>query len=146
MLRNAMMLANPLSELRREMDRLFDNLGMGVTRSPFMARAAYPAMNVLDAGDAIRVEAELPGVSKDDLEVFAVGNELTVKGRRKPLEGDNLTYHRQERDAGEFTRVMTLPFEVDADNVEAVLKDGVLMVRLPKAETAKPRRIAVKAD
>ena len=144
MLRNTMTLMGPFGELRREMDRLFDNFGLDVTRSPFLRQATYPAINAWDAGDTVCVEAELPGISKDDLEVFAVGNELTIKGRRKALDGEHLTYHRQERGTGEFTRVLTLPFDVNADKVEAVLKDGVLTVRLPKAETAKPRQIVVK--
>jgi HSP20 family protein len=62
------------------------------------------------------------------------------------MAGENLTYHRQERNTGEFTRVVTLPVDVDADNVEAVLKDGVLNIRLPKAESAKPRKIALKTS
>lgn len=138
-------LMNRFDELRREMDRLFDTFGMGLPRWPYPRAAGYPALNVWDAGDTLCVEAEVPGINKDDLEVFAVGNELTIKGRREPVPGDNLTYHRQERGTGEFTRVITLPAEVDADRVEAVLDNGVLTVRLPKAEAAKPRKIAVKA-
>jgi len=137
---------NPFDELRRQVDRLLDEFGMGSFRSPFGFQAAYPALNVWDTGDTLCVEAEIPGVSKDDLEVYAVGNDLTIKGRRKALEGDNLVYHRQERGSGEFSRVITLPAEVDADRVEAVLKDGVLNVRLPKAEKAKPRKIALKTS
>ena len=129
--------------LRREMDRLWDNFGAGPSRGPHSRAAAYPAMNVWDAGDTICVEAEVPGISKDDLEITAVGNELAVKGRRQPMEG-KLTYHRQERGTGEFTRVMTLASDVDPEKVEAVLDNGVLMIRLPKAETAKPKQIAVK--
>jgi HSP20 family protein len=100
-------------------------------------------MNVWDAGDTVCIEAEIPGVSRDDLEIFAVGNELTVKGRRQPLEG-KLTYHRQERGIGEFTRVLTLPVEVNADKVDAVLDNGVLTVHLPKAEAAKRKQITVR--
>lgn len=130
-------------ELRREMDRLFDAYGTGLSRRPFARAAAYPAMNVWDAGDTLCVEAEVPGVKKDDLEILAVGNELTVKGRRGPMEG-KWAYHRHERGTGEFTRSLTLPYEVNADKVEAVLDSGVLMIRLPKAESAKPKQITVK--
>ncbi len=137
---------SPFSELRREMDRLFEEFGTGRVRSPFMPTAAFPLLNVWDAGDALEVEAELPGVKQDDLEVYAMGNELTIKGRRQTLQGDGQAYHRQERPVGEFNRVITLPVEVDADKVEAELKDGVLRVKLPKAESAKPRRIALKAS
>lgn len=129
--------------LRRELDRLWD--GAGLTWSPLAAAGGYPALNIWDNGDALCVEAEVPGVRKEDLEVFAVGNELTVKGQRQAPEGE-FTYHRQERGTGAFTRVVTLACEVDPERVEAVLDNGVLTIRLPKAEAAKPRQIAVKVN
>lgn len=132
------------TELRREMDRLFDSFGMGRSRWPYVRATTFPAMNVWDTGDTVCVEAEIPGVGKDNLEIFAVGNELTVKGRRQPMEGE-VTYHRQERGTGEFTRVLTLPAEVDSEKVDAVLDNGVLTVRLPKAEAAKRKQITVRA-
>ena len=144
MFRGTRALMSPFNELRREMDRLFDSFGTGLARFPARYRAAFPALNIWNEGDTLCLEAEVPGISKDHLEVFAVGNELTIKGRRAPLEGETLTYHRQERGTGEFTRVITLPADVDAERIDAVLKDGVLTVRLPKAESAKPRQIAVK--
>lgn len=131
-------------DLRREMDRLLDNFGRLWTGWPAGLAGVYPAMNVWDTGDTICVEAEVPGVRKEDLEVQAIGNELVVKGRRASLEGRNLAYLRQERGTGEFTRVLTLPCEVDPDRIEAVLQDGVLTLRLPKAASAKPRQIPVK--
>jgi|YNPNPStandDraft_1061719.scaffolds.fasta_scaffold151672_1 HSP20 family protein len=133
----------PLNELRREMDRLLDEFGLGSWRMPWDT-APYPALNIWDDGDAFCVEAELPGVRQEDIEVYAVGNELTIKGRRVEPEGSQRTYHRQERGTGEFARVVTLPAEVDAEKVEANLKDGVLTLRLPKAESARPRKIVVK--
>jgi HSP20 family protein len=126
------------------MDRLFDAFGAGLSQRPYKRAAAYPAMNIWDAGDAICVEAEVPGVSKNDLEILTVGNELTVKGRRGPLAG-KWAYHRHERGTGEFTRSMTLPCEINADKVDATLNNGVLTLRLPKAEAAKPKQITVKA-
>jgi len=138
--RNGFTLANPFNQLRREMDELF---GSFVRGGAFGATGA-PAVNVLDVGDALAVEAEVPGVRMEDLEIFAVGNELTIKGRRPAFEGRNVVFHRQERGTGEFSRVVTLPVDVDAERVEAVMRDGVLSIRLPKAETAKPRKITVK--
>ena len=129
------------NHLRRQMDRLFDEVG---APAQLCSTCAYPALNVWDADDALHVEAELPGVKLEDLEIFALGNELTIKGRRAPLEGENRTYHRQERETGEFTRVLTLPVDVDAEKIEAVLNNGVLSLRLPKAESAKPPKIAVR--
>ncbi len=135
---------NRFEELKREMDRVFDHFGAAPSGWPSVYAAAFPAMNVWDAGDALCVEAELPGVAKHNLEIFTVGNELTVKGRRAPLEGQ-FNYHRQERHIGEFMRVLTLPVDVNADQVDAVLDNGVLTVRLPKAEAAKRKQITVKA-
>jgi HSP20 family protein len=133
----------PFTELRRQLNQLFDDFGFGRWRAPLTA--VYPLVNVWDDGDALRLEAELPGIKQGDLEIFALGNELTIKGRWQPSVGDGQTRHRQERPSGEFSRVITLPFEVNADKVEARLKDGVLSVRLPKAESAKPRKITLKS-
>ena len=138
--------ASPFDELRRQMDRLLDDFNVGPARPSLLSRAAYPALNVWDAGDALCVEAELPGVDKGDVEIYAVGNELTIKGRRAAVNGEKRTYHRQERLCGQFTRVVTVPTEFDTERVDAVLKDGVLSVRLPKAESAKPRKIAVQTN
>jgi len=140
--------AGPLSlfdELRREVDQLFEDFLDGFQGGSLFRPRAFPALNIWDDGDCLRAEAEVPGVAMDDLEVYAVGNELTIKGRRQPPQEQNVTYHRQERSTGEFARTVTLPVEVDAEKIEAVLKDGVLTVTLPKAETAKVRKITVKA-
>jgi HSP20 family protein len=75
-----------------------------------------------------------------------VGNELVIQGRRMDLDEEGVSYHRRERGVGEFKRVLRLPVEVDADKVEATLHDGVLLVKLPKAAAAKPRKIQVAAS
>ena len=134
----------PFADLHREVERLFDGFGPGFMRLPHRRAGLFPALNVWDQGESLCVEAELPGLNQDSLEIYAIGNELTIKGRRAPMEGRDLAYHRQERGTGEFSRVIALPAEVDPDKIEAVLKDGVLTLRLPKAESAKPRKIALK--
>jgi len=136
-------LLGQLNELRREMDRVFREFAPDLGLTP-PATGVFPPVNVWSDGETLFVEAEVPGVKLEDLDITAVGNELTIRGRREPLTGDNLVYHRQERGTGEFTRVLTLPVEVDADRIEAVVRDGVLTIRLPKAESARPRKIAVK--
>jgi len=138
--------ANPIDDLRRELDRVFDGFGVGALRGLRPQTAAHPALNIWDDEAAIYVEAEVPGVQQSDLEVLADGNELTIKGRNTLPDGGKYAYHRQERAVGEFVRVVTLPVEVNAERVEATLRDGVLHVRMPKAESAKPRRIALKAN
>ena len=136
-------LARPFfPELRNELDRLFENF-LSPENQVFGSRA-FPALNMWEDDRHLYVEAEVPGMGLKDLELNVQGNELGVKGRRNMLEGENVTYHRRERGAGEFVRFLTLPIEVDADRVEATLKDGVLNIVLPKAETARTRKITVK--
>jgi len=136
----------PFNELRREINQLLDGAGSAATGGWPWSAPGFPALNVWEDSEALHAEAEVPGVGADELEVYAVGNELTIKGRRKALQGEGLSYHRQERGTGEFTRVVTLPVEVDADKVIATLKDGVATITMPKAAEVRPRKIAVKAS
>jgi len=135
----------PLWELRRGMDDILNRFSSGCGRGLFPRTRGFPAANVWEDGESFFVEAEIPGVSMDNVEIYAMGNELTIKGRREPRDAENLTYHRQERGFGEFTRVVTLSADVDPDKVEATLKHGVLTITLPKAASAKTRKIAVKS-
>jgi HSP20 family protein len=108
--------------------------------------ASYPPVNVWDDDNHVYVEAELPGVPKDRLELFVHnGNELTLRGERSAPETSQGMWHRQERGLGRFSRIITLPAAVSADGVKAQLEQGVLTVTLAKAEEARPRRIPVQA-
>lgn len=107
-------------------------------------RRRVSVLNVWDAGEALCVEVEVPGLKRDELDIFATENELTIKRRRLPSEDEKRTYHRQERCTGEFTRVITLPVEVESDKVEARLENGVLSLCLPKVKKIMPRKITVK--
>jgi HSP20 family protein len=125
-----------------DMNRLLESLG-GVRP----LAAGYPAMNVWQDDANIHIEAELPGMDLSDLEIYVTGgNQLAVKGDRKAPQVEKAVWHRQERGFGAFSRLLTLPFPVDADKVQARLTNGVLMITLPKSEAAKPRRIAVQAE
>lgn len=135
-----------MNELRREVERIFEGYGFPFNGGWTSRLTAFPALNIWEDGEALYAEAEVPGVSENDIEIYAVGNELTIKGTRKPRESEGASYHRRERGTGEFTRVVTLPAEVNADKVQATLKDGVLTVTLPKVDEAKPRKIAVKTS
>lgn len=103
-----------------------------------------PALNVWTTDEAVHVEAELPGVAESDLELSVVGDQLTLAGRRPDATAEGARVHRRERPSGEFRRVLTLPFEVDADAVRAELVDGVLTVTLPAAAALRPRVIPVQ--
>ena len=138
-------LFNQLHELHGEMNRLFSRWGedggrwLGLT-------GAYPPVNVWEDAEAAYVEAELPGLSLDELEIYVSGNQLTLKGERKQPAVEKGVWHRQERGFGNFSRGLTLPFAVDADKVDARFENGVLLIKLPKHESARPRKINVKGE
>lgn len=111
------------------------------------AVASFPALNVWANEDGAMVTSELPGVSIEDIEITASGNGITIKGTRKEgnKEEKNL-YLRRERPEGEFTRAIELPFAIESSRIEAKLVHGVLRISLPRAETDKPRKIAVNGN
>jgi HSP20 family protein len=132
-----------MERLRREMNRLFSDWP---TRARLSAAPSYPAMNVwVDENSAI-VTAELPGVLLDHIDISVEDDTLTLRGDRQPDRAEEgVTYHRRERRHGSFLRTSKMPFRVDADNVDAIFKDGVLSIILPRAEEDKPKRIVVRA-
>ena len=139
---------DPFSEVdrfRREMDKLFD--AFSVRRGAATAAGVFPALNVSEDEINTYVRAELPGLDPGDIEITTKMNNLILKGERKILaEGEKVSYHRREREAGVFRRIITLPTRVDADKITAVCKNGVLTITLPKAAEAKPRQIAVETQ
>ena len=139
---------NPLDELermRRELNRLAGDFTGSVFRLP--AAGVFPLVNVTEDQNNYYVRAELPGVKTDELNISVTGETLTLSGERKlPEESEKASYHRREREAGSFSRVISLPTRLDVDKVKAHAEDGVLTVVLPKAESAKPRQIAVKSS
>jgi HSP20 family protein len=135
----------PVARLRDEVDRLMSDFFKpnGGERTWGQPVSSFPALNVWEENDVLFAEAEVPGLKSDDLEISVIAGDLTIRGRRGGQAPEGVAYHRQERGKGEFNRVLRLPVEVDADKVEATLTDGVLLVKLPKAESAKPRKIKV---
>jgi HSP20 family protein len=134
----------PFHQLRDEMDRLLTGF-FGPTAEGFLPPVFrnQPAANVWEQGDALQIEMELPGVKGDQVDVSVAGGELSVKIDRPEVAEEGVTYHRRERSVGSLSRTLKLPIEVDADRVEAELRDGVLCITLPKAACAKPRKINV---
>jgi HSP20 family protein len=130
---------------RRQMDRLFEGLTGRLFREP--TTGVFPSVNVTEDNDSYYIRAELPGIKADELDISATGNSFSISGERKiPEEKENAKYHRKEREAGKFSRVISLPSQIDTTKADAKCVDGVLTVVLPKAEAAKPRQIAVKAS
>lgn len=137
----------PVVRLRREMDRLCDDAFgafSGIDPLAWLGQRAFPTVNVWEDDQTLHAEAELPGLKMDDIEVYVLADELTIKGERKYDSADDTRYHRRERGVGTFNRVLRLPVEVEADKVKADLRDGVLSIMLPKAQAARPRKIEVK--
>lgn len=137
---------NQLHQLHNDMNRLMNRWGENGGRWPALT-GGYPALNVWEQDDQVLVEAELPGLALEDLEIYVTGGrQLTLKGERKRTVPEKGTWHRQERGFGSFSRALTLPYNVDADRVEARFENGVLLITLPKHESARPRKIAVKGE
>jgi len=135
---------NQIQDLQGEVNRLFDR--WGDRGRNFLGLTAFPALNVWEEEDALYLEAELPGLEMKDLEIYVTGHtQLTVKGERRPPTLEKVTQHRQERAYGTFVRTMPLPAAVDESNVDARLENGVLKIRMPKHEGAKPRKINIKS-
>jgi HSP20 family protein len=133
-----------MNRLQGEMNDLFRRFDVGDLRRRLVGKV-YPAFDMWQDEDSLYVEAELPGMELDDLEIYVTGgNQLSVKGERKQPSIKDGTWHRQERGFGPFSRVIALPMDVDADRVVANLVHGVLTITLPKREEAKPRKITVK--
>lgn len=135
---------HPMHQLRREMDRIWSNV-MGDNSDPPWTGVVrgHPPVNVWETGDAVYVETEIPGVKSDQLDISVVGDQVSIKVERPEAEERETVYHRRERPVGAFSRVVRLPGPVDADAVEAELQNGVLTIKLPKSQEARPRKINV---
>ena len=135
-----------LGVFRDEMGDLFNRFFEGETW-PFRETGWAPALDVAEREDAITVEAELPGMKADDINISVEGNTLTVSGEKKEEhEEKSENYYHTERRYGSFQRSIPLPGTVEAENIQAAYKDGVLTVTLPKSKAALPKRIKVKTD
>jgi HSP20 family protein len=139
---------SPLEEMQR-MKRRMETLFESLASTPWREAPAgvFPLINVTEDKDRFYVRAELPGVKAEHLEISVTANSLSVTGERKiPEEDAKARYHRREREAGQFSRVISLPAAIDSDKVEARSDGGVLTITLPKAESAKPKQISIKAS
>ncbi|MBI1320949.1 MAG: Hsp20 family protein [Candidatus Hydrogenedens sp.] len=132
--------ADPFRELRRfqeDLNRAFDTW-------PDLRAREFPPLNLWAGEDGVIISAELPGLGADQIQVSAHKNTLTLSGRRKPQTvDDGAVALRQELPAGAFTRTVTLPFVVDADQVSAKSDGGILIIHLPRPESDRPKRIRI---
>jgi HSP20 family protein len=135
-----------MAALRRGFERLFDEPFESRFLMPWRLEQFEPAVDIAEDENAYIVKASMPGVKPEDVEVTLQNNVLTIKGEAKEdKEIKEPNYHLRERRYGSFMRSLSLPASVKAEKIEAKHEDGVLVVRLPKTEADKPKKIAVKA-
>jgi HSP20 family protein len=134
-----------LDRMRREMDRLAGGLGRGMFREP--TAGVFPLMNITENEDGFVVRAELPGMKADEIDISVTHDTLSISGERKiPAESEDAKYHRKEREAGKFNRIVNMHSQISTEKVEASSVDGILTIVLPKAEEAKPKQITIKSE
>ena len=132
-----------LTGLQQQLERFLRNPAFSLGPSGY---GAFPPVNIFDDGEGMVIVAELPGMEPAALNVAGQSNTLTISGERKRAEtGESQGYHRRERPFGEFSRSIQLPSDLDLEKATARYEAGVLTVRVPKAEAAKPRQITVQA-
>lgn len=134
-----------LGSLRDEMERMFRQAFGGEVDETSLAGVWSPMLDVEETDDAFEIHVETPGVKPEDIEITLEDGVLGIRGERRFYEDRAESgFRRVERRFGRFHRALRLPTPVDADGVEATCGDGMLRVRIPKAEAAKPRRIEVR--
>jgi HSP20 family protein len=136
-----------LTGLRHEMDRLFQRFESdwsGDSSAYGQATLETPQLHVRDAGEELQVIAEVPGFSAEDLHVSFEQGSLVIRGERRDDAPEGYSLHRKERGTQRFARAFSLPARVEADKIEASLRDGILELKLPKAPEERPRTISVK--
>ena len=125
----------------------FERMHRSMSRGSHRRSSEFPALNTWVSSDASVVTTEIPGVDPENIDISVVGRTVTLRGARKAdeLQKDE-KYHRRERWSGDFSRAIELPFNVEADKVNAKFNNGVLYLTLPKAEAEKPRKIKIKSS
>jgi HSP20 family protein len=126
--------------------REFERMSRLLSRATSNANNEFPAVNVWVNGEHAVITTELPGISRDAIDISVSGNTITLNGSRPSdnREGGE-SYHRHELWHGDFNKTIKLPFTIDAEKVTASYKKGILHIELPQAEADKPRKIDVKS-
>lgn len=133
-----------LTSLRREMNRLFEDFFENVPAPLREFGTSAPAVEVSDTKDAVVVKAQVPGISKENIQVSITDDVLTLKGEMKEEETkEEKNYYRREFHYGAFSRSVALPTAVQADKATAQMKDGVLHITIPKSDKAKGKEIPI---
>ncbi len=140
---------HPLSRVRDEIDDVFDRFfrdPFGTSLGLLNQTASFPRLDLSETDNEVTVRAELPGVRPEDVNLEVTGNVLRISGQKsEEHEEMSRDFRYSERQYGSFARTIQLPTGVDANNVDATYKDGVLCIRMPKHPEAQPKRIEVRA-
>lgn len=139
----ALLMTDPFSSLLRFQELLDTLRDSAWLDSGPSARGTYPPVNVFRKGDDIVLVAEVPGIRKDDLRIEMKGRTVRLAGDKTLARDKEASLHRRERLQGSFDRALTLPVEIDADQVKAECHDGILVLWLPRAERDRPKTIRV---
>jgi HSP20 family protein len=133
-----------MDNFRNQMNRFFEDMEAG---QQYLGRKApWPKTNFYDDGDNIIVRFQVPGVHEENINLQIHNNLLSITGMRKPLLLEGYTVLREERLIDNFSRSFTLPVEIDTEKTNAILKNGILTLKLVKAQAARPKKIIVKAE
>ena len=147
---------NPLRDIegmRKDMDRIWEEIfpfrrGGASWKKPAEKSSVAPAIDIIDKENEIVVRAEMPGVGKDGIDVSMQDNVLTVRGEIKEDKEDNEfkeeNFYYSERETRQYLRSIEMPFKINPDKIKATLKDGLLIIRLPKAGEIQPRKITIE--
>jgi len=135
-----------LSQLRREMNRLFEEGLEGLELGPVSLKEWSPRLDMVETKDEMIVRVDLPGVKQSDIDVSVSDGNLVIRGERKEeKETKEENYHKRERTYGAFSRSIPLPTGVKAEQIKATYRDGVLEARFPRPEEAKPKQVKIEA-
>lgn len=138
-------LAHPFLALQREVNRLFEDFFAMNPHERAEWMTEYPQVDVRESDREVKLSAELPGMTDNDIEVLVSGDSLTIKGEKKEEKEDKKeNYYRMERHYGSFRRVVQLPAEVKTEDAQATFKNGVLDIIIPKSEAAKKEKKKVE--
>jgi HSP20 family protein len=131
-----------LDRMRRQFERMLGD-DYSVQRG-FLGAGVFPQINLTENTENFYIRAELPGVKTNEIEMQATAKALSISGERTiEAENEGVRYHRREREAGKFSRIITMPTEINPDGIKAKMRDGILTIVIPKAEAVKPRQINI---
>jgi HSP20 family protein len=134
-----------MEKMKRQLALLADRVSSRYSEGQFSG--VFPLCNVTEDADNFYIRAELPGLKADELQISVTGDSFSISGERKiKSDSGDVKYHRKEREAGRFNRIINLPGQIDIEKVEAHSSNGVVTIILPKSESTKPRQITVNVS